>query len=136
MSGIVSDNTDKQSGLVKTPVLGPSSGSSDPANDTNAATLGDRFINTTSGELFVATSVTTDQNTWKGQLGTSVSFTPFMGGRGVCGGGQEPSHTDRMQYVAISTTGNTSDFGNLVEAACCMGALSNATRGIWMGGTN
>ena len=64
MSGIVSNNTDKQSGLIKTPVLGPDSGSSDPANDTNAATLGDRFINTTSGELFVATSVTTDTNAW------------------------------------------------------------------------
>ena len=136
MSGIVSDNTDKQSGLVKTPVLGPSTLSANPANDTNTNAIGDRIINTSSGEIFICTSATTDQNTWKGQLGTSVNFTPFMGGRGVCGGGQEPSHTDRMQYVTISTPGNSSDFGNLTAAACCMGALSNATRGIWMGGTN
>ena len=136
MSGIVSDNTDKQSGLVKTPVLGPSTLSANPANDTNTNALGDRIINTSSGEIFICTSATTDQNTRKGQIGTSVNFLPFLGGRGVCGGGQEPSHTDRMQYVTISTPGNTSDFGNLTAAACCMGALSNGTRGIWMGGTN
>ena len=49
MSGIVSDNTDKQSGLVKTPVLGPSTLSANPANDTNTNAIGDRIINTSSG---------------------------------------------------------------------------------------
>ena len=51
MSGVVSDNTDKQSGLIKTPVLGPDSGSSNPGIDENPSAVGARFINTTSGEI-------------------------------------------------------------------------------------
>ena len=88
MSGIVSDNTDKQSGLIKTPVLGPDSGSSDPTVSTNPSAVGARFINTTSGEIFVATTVTADENVWKGQLGTDVEPPKYFGGRGVICGGQ------------------------------------------------
>jgi len=88
MSGIVSDNTDKQSGLVKTPVLGPDSGSSNPGIDENPSAVGARFINTTSGEIFVATTVTADENVWKGQLGTDVEPPKYFGGRGVICGGQ------------------------------------------------
>ena len=66
----------------------------------------------------------------------TVAAATYFGGRGVCGGGQEPSHTDRMQYITISTTGNSSDFGNLVGVGSNLGALSNGTRGVWMGGTN
>ncbi len=38
---------------------------SDPAIDTNPATgLGTKWINTTSGEIFVCTDATTDANVW------------------------------------------------------------------------
>ena len=88
MSGIISDNTDKQSGLVKTPVLGPDSGSSDPTVSTNPSAVGARHINTTSGEIFVATTVTADENVWKGQLGTDVKPPAYFGGRGCISGGE------------------------------------------------
>jgi len=88
MSGVVSDNTDKQSGLIKTPVLGPDSGSSDPTVSTDPSAVGARHINTTSGEIFVATTVTAGENVWKGQLGTTVEPAVYYGGRGVICGGQ------------------------------------------------
>ena len=91
MSGIISDNTDKQSGLVKTPVLGPDSGSSDPTVSTNPSAVGARHINTTSGEIYVATTVTADENVWKGQLGSTVEPPKYFGARGVWGGGFDGS---------------------------------------------
>ena len=89
MSGIIADNTSRSSGLTKTASTGvPSSGSSNPTITTNPDAVGDRFVNTTSGEMFVATTVTTDENVWKGQLGTTVQPPVYFGGRGVITGGQ------------------------------------------------
>ena len=137
MSGITSDNTDKQSGLIKTPVLGPSSGSSNPGTDENPSAVGDRFINTTSGELFVTTDVTTDKNVWKGQLGTDVEPPTWYGGRGVWAGGYGGARDDEIDYVAIGTTGDATDFGNLTEAKELGGTgASNGTRGVVAGGNN
>ena len=134
MSGIINDNTDKQSGLIKTPVLGPDSGSSDPANDTNPSAAGDRFINTTSGELFVCTSATTDENTWEGQLGTSVKNLSWLGNRGLWAGGETPSETAVIDYIAIDTTGNAADFGDLSDTRQGGAAVSNKTRFVGAGG--
>jgi len=90
MSGIIADNTSRSSGLTKTATTGvPDSGSSDPATDANPSAVGDRFVNTTSGELFVATDVTTDENVWKGQLGTTVKVAAYFGGRGMVQGGAD-----------------------------------------------
>ena len=89
MSGITADNTSRSSGLTKTASTGaPSSGSSNPTITTNPDAVGYRFVNTTSGEMFVATTVTTDENVWKGQLGTTVEPASYFGGRGVITGGQ------------------------------------------------
>ena len=136
MSGIVSDNTDKQSGLIKTPVLGPDSGSSDPTVSTNPSAAGDRFINTTSGELFVCTDATTDENVWKGQLGTTVQQAQYQGPRGIRFGGSPTSgSTNVIDYVTIASTGNASDFGDLtVTRAGRPSAASNRVRGICGGG--
>ena len=133
MSGIINDNTDKQSGLVKTPVLGPDSGSSDPANDTNPSAVGARFINTTSGELFVCTSATTDANAWEGQLDTSIKWPPFIGGRGVWVGGSADKQV--MDYVTIATTGDATDFGDMTTPRYGGAVVSNGSRGIYTGGT-
>ena len=134
MSGIVSDNTDKQSGLVKTPVLGPSTLSANPANDTNTNAIGDRIINTSSGEIFICTSATADQNTWEGQLGTSVLFLPFLGGRGVWCGGETSDQVVTIDYVTIASLGNATDFGDLTTATANGGAVSNGTRCVHGGG--
>ena len=136
MSGIISDNTERGvSGLVKTPSTGaPSTGSSDPTNTTNTNAVGDRIINTTSGELFVCTSATTDQNTWEGQLGTSVNYLSFLGNRGLWAGGETPSETAVIDYIAIDTTGNAADFGDLSANREGGAAVSNKTRFVGAGG--
>lgn len=58
--------------------------------------------------------------------------------RGVLFGGTQghpsPSFTDRIEFVTFATTGDATDFGNLLEAARGPGATSNATRGIVGGG--
>ena len=89
MSGKISDNLGTVSGLVKSATDAPDSGSSNPTVSTNPSAVGDRFINTTSGELFVATTVTTDENVWKGQLGTTVEPARYFGARGIWFGGYE-----------------------------------------------
>jgi len=89
MSGKISDNLGRSSGLTKAASTGgaQSTASSDPDTDTNPDAVGDRFINTTSGELFVCIDATTDANKWEGQLGTSVALPTHYGGRGCFAGG-------------------------------------------------
>ena len=134
MSGIVADNLERSSGLVKAASVGPTTSSSNPTNTTNPSAVGDRIINTTSGELFVCTSATTDQNTWKGQLGTSVLFLPFLGGRGVWCGGETSDQVVTIDYVTIASLGNATDFGDLTTATANGGAVSNGTRCVHGGG--
>ena len=130
MSGIVSDNTDKQSGLVKTPVLGPDSGSSDPTVSTNPSAVGARHINTTSGEVFVATDVTAGENVWKGQLGTTVEPDTWFGGRMLLWCGATPSGTNVIEYFAIATTGDGADFGDSTVTGHFRPATSDGSRGV------
>ena len=58
--------------------------------------------------------------------------------RGIWGGGgihpSSPNQTDRIDFVTISSTGDATDFGNLVESRYGMGACSNQTRGLFGGG--
>ena len=60
-------------------------------------------------------------------------------GRGIIAGGAESlsspyTISDRMQYITISTTGNATDFGNLLSATSSLAGFGNETRGIWAGG--
>jgi hypothetical protein len=52
--------------------VGATKASSNPAVDTNGS-LGDQWINTTTGELFILKDATTDANVWKGQDGSNVT---------------------------------------------------------------
>jgi hypothetical protein len=56
--------------------------------------------------------------------------------RGVWGGGSEEPSTNSnvIQFVTISSTGNSFDFGDLTFARRSAGACSSSTRGIWAGG--
>ena len=54
--------------------------------------------------------------------------------RGVFGGGSnDTSGTNHIEYVTISTIGNSSDFGDLVTAGMTQKGVSNSTRGVWGG---
>ena len=61
-------------------------------------------------------------------------------GRGIIAGGAESlsspyTISDRMQYITISTTGNTVDFGNLSLARYYVRGTASSTRGVFAGGT-
>ena len=64
MSGIVGNNIGAESGQIAT-VQGVTTSSGDPATDTNNGILGEMFVNTTSGEMYICTDITTDSNVWK-----------------------------------------------------------------------
>lgn len=57
-----------------------------------------------------------------------------ISGRGVFGGGNTNSNS--MQYIAIQTLGNTTDFGDLNENKRYPGACASSTRGLFAGGLN
>ena len=56
------------------------------------------------------------------------------GARGLFAGGLDPGLSDVIDYITISTLGNTTDFGNISAGKQGMGALASRTRGINLGG--
>ena len=62
--------------------------------------------------------------------------TEMRGGRdkGVFAGGYSPGYVNRMEFITISTNGNTTDFGDLPKAQGQGAAVSSSTRGVIMGG--
>ena len=57
------------------------------------------------------------------------------GPRGVCGGGRTSGGVDVIEYITIASTGDATDFGDLVAATYMYtGAVSDLTKGIWPGG--
>jgi hypothetical protein len=61
---------------------------------------------------------------------------PDAGTRSIVGGGATPSNTNRIEFQTISTTGNGTDFGDLLGALQAFGFASNKTRGVFGGGVN
>jgi len=133
MSGKVSDNLGRSSGLTKAASTGaPTESASNPTVSTNPDSVGTRFINTTSGELFVCTDITAGENVWKGQLDTSISPPKYFGGRGVwMGGYRTTANDDTIDYITIASLGNATDFGDVTVSGTRDGnGLSNGTRGV------
>jgi hypothetical protein len=59
----------------------------------------------------------------------------WYGSRGVFAGGYASAQVDRIEYFAIATTGNTTDFGNLTAAkAKSPGGASSGVRACFAGG--
>lgn len=57
----------------------------------------------------------------------------FLGGRKSSGSGTS-GYSNQIGYVTISSTGNTTDFGDLLETNAFGGATSNSTRAVQCGG--
>ena len=55
-------------------------------------------------------------------------------GRGVFGGGENPSQNNVIQFVNMSSQGTSQDFGDLVRTQMDMGATGSQTRGLFAGG--
>jgi hypothetical protein len=54
------------------------------------------------------------------------------GARGVFGSGENPQHT--LDYITISTLGNSQTFGDYSTTRYAAGSCSDSTRGLWAGG--
>ena len=54
--------------------------------------------------------------------------------RGIFAGGATPTRLNDIDTFVIASTGSATDFGNLREVKAELGASSNETRGIFMGG--
>jgi len=63
--------------------------------------------------------------------------TTYRGGRGrgVIAGGTTGSAVNTIQYVTIATTGNSIDFGDLINTRYSSASVSSSTRGVVLGGT-
>ena len=137
MSGKVSDNLGRSSGLTKSATVTTqpkSTSSSDPETDTNpSGGVGHIHLNSDDGELFVCYDATTDENMWLGTAGTSVRPIPYYGNLGVFCGGMGAARSNVIDEVSIASAGNASDFGDLTVARRTV-ATSNKTRGVAMGG--
>ena len=73
-------------------------------------------------------------------LGAGGGFTAgtYTGTRGVIAGGQQGGsdgwNAQQMYYITIQTTGNSTDFGNMVVGRINAGGGSNGSRGVFLGG--
>ena len=98
-------------------------------------------FNTDSGHLEYYTGthwadVIVNNNELGGSLtGAATTFsTNGTGTRGLTGGGYTSSKQDVIDYLTISTLGNSQDFGNLTASRYWISSCSSTTRGIWGGG--
>ena len=135
MSGAISDNTQLGSGVVAA-VASATKSSSNPTPSTNPSTgVGTKWINTTSGEIFLCVNATAGANKWIGQRGRQVTSS-----RGIWGGGSQNNsgYTTCIDYVSISVIGNAVDFGDLTghgdpgQSASTSNGVS--ARGLFFGG--
>ncbi len=83
----------------------------------------------------VLAGVTTVSST--GSMRIPSGPTEQRGGRGraVFGGGQTPTDINTLNYSTIASTGNATDFGDLVQTANLIASgVANSTRGVFAGG--
>jgi len=69
------------------------------------------------------------------EIGISTAAAPASSGtghRGVFGSGENPQHT--LDYITISTLGNSQTFGDYSVTRFTAGSCSDSTRGLWAGG--
>ena len=97
-----------------------------PSLDT--AKAGAIRFNTDSSQLEIY-----DGNQWVGIQATSP-FLQTGGTRGLWAGGEESSKTNRIQFVNVDTTGDTSDFGDANNNLTSHTMLASRTRGLISGG--
>ena len=131
------------SGANLTGVESATVSTSDPVITTNpSGGVGTKWINKTSGEVYICTDATAGANVWTNVGAGSGNVEPatWYGGRGLFGGGYHfPSPqgpTNVIDYVTIATTGNAIDFGDLTQIRNNCPAFAGGGRAIWNGGAH
>ena len=67
-------------------------------------------------------------------LGGGTGSNTGLGVRGLVGGGNTPSVIDTVEYITLSTFGNSQDFGNLITASTGRSGSASRTRALFTGG--
>ena len=116
---------------------------SDPTNDTNPEDgIGTMYLNTSTGNMFICTDVTTNQNIWNnvGPETGGVAYYPLpfggIGGGTVSGfvaSGQSPLHNTITKF-AFSANTTSVDHGDLFQAILQPSGVSSSTYGYTIGG--
>jgi len=75
---------------------------------------------------------------WSSPSDASGSVTPDVLRRGVFSGGSEvegdQNFTNSIEYISIASTGNSTDFGNLLAPVRQLTSVASSTRGVMLGG--
>jgi len=116
---------------------------SDPTVSTNPSTgLGTKWINTTSGEIFILTDATAGANVWISSGGTSGNVAPwqYAGSQyGYVSGGWSPTYENLIQRFSFTSDGNSVDTTQNLTRGVIYGSStgsSSATHGYNAGGYN
>ena len=123
------------SGANLTNAPGPTISTSDPAIDTNS-TLGTKWINKTSGEVYICTDATTDENIWS-NVGAGTGDIPPDVYQGTVEGyccGRSNSPTNMIQKYSFTADGNATDVGDMVSGINGAGCTHSNTVGYIVGG--
>ena len=67
-------------------------------------------------------------------LGGGTGSNTGLGTRGLAGGGNTPSVIDTVEYITLSTFGNSQDFGNLITAMTGRAGSASRTRALFTNG--
>ena len=73
---------------------------------------------------------------WSSPSDASGSASPFLLIPRALFSGSQTGPSNSIGYVAIATTGNTADFGDLVQATSAQSGCASSTRGIFSGGAS
>ena len=98
-----------------------------------------RDVDNTFGPTFQGGAAYASQNWLTLPKGTTTERMPSFGGvqsgtRGVFAGAYTPTRDNKIEYITIPTTGNTTNFGQLNNANGGMAGFSDNTRGWAVGG--
>ena len=112
---------------------------SDPTVSTNPSTgLGTKWINTTSGEIFILTDATAGENVWTSTGGTSGDVTPWVWQGttyGYTSGGFGHGHyCNHIAKWSFTSDGNATAVGTLTQGRDNCSGTSSETYGFTAGG--
>ena len=119
---------------------GPLTNASDPTTSSNK-TLGDLWLNSTSGEMYICTDATAGENVWTNVGAGSGNVKPYHGwgsSYGYCAAGSLAGPTwpnvNTIDKFSLVTTSNATDVGDLLGTRGNNGSASSTTHGYSAGG--
>jgi hypothetical protein len=126
-------------GSALTGILGMTKTTSDPAIDTNPSTgLGTCWVNKSSGEMFICTDATTDENVWTNVgdgSGNIVKTLIFQGSiAGYTAGSNSPVATNVIDKYSYTSQANATDVGDLITTGGRQAGHKSETHGYASGG--